>query len=306
MEAARTVAGFGCAQAGQVVGGRCGERCHEGIGHAGVNGAYAAQRAARAGDAGHEGRAAGEPRHLHAVSDKVGSAGNGYRASREAGARHGGALGGIHGISAIDAAGAVAGSAIGRVAAKPPQVGHGDDLRGVAAQNGRRILAHGLDEPSAQAADAHAHRVEHPGRGRGRAGARRGGNRLLVDGHERAQVDVDGPSQGGDALALVGQIHHGRRAADGQLGVGDEALGHGVGDRRRERVRLAHLAHGAGHERPQFRFSAGGGGGGSGMFGHGGSFPEAGALSCGPRQKRRSPQEAPLVLGEHAPYDSVS
>ena len=47
-------------------------------------------------------------------------------------------------------------------------------------------------------------------------------------------------------------------------------------------------------------------GGGSGMFGHGGSFPEAGALSCGPRQKRRSPQEAPLVLGEHAPYDSVS
>ena len=67
----------------------------------------------------------GEPR-LHAVSNKVGSAGNGYRASREAGARHS-ALGGIHGI--------VLSTPRGRrrkrhrpSCRQAPQVGHGDDL----------------------------------------------------------------------------------------------------------------------------------------------------------------------------------
>ena len=133
---------------------------------------------------------------------------------------------------------------------------------------------------------------------------RRGGNRLRRR-HERAQVDVDGPSQGGDALALVGQIHHGRRAADGQLGVGDEALGHGVGDRRRERVRLrtSRTARAM-----SVRSSA------SVRVG------EAVVVECsdmavpffGSRSvvlraapKRRSRRKRPCS-GEHAPYDSVS
>ena len=73
---------------------------------------------------------------------------------------------------------------------KRQQLGHGDDLRSIAAQDGRGILVHGLDELGAQAADADAHRVEHPRLARRRASARRGGNRLLVDGQQGTQVDV--------------------------------------------------------------------------------------------------------------------
>lgn len=39
--------------------------------------------------------------------------------------------------------------------------------------------------------------------------------------------------------------------------LADEVLGHGVGDGRRQRVRLAHLVHGAGHERPKLCLGSG-------------------------------------------------
>ena len=117
---------------------------------------------------------------------------------------------------------------------------------------------------------------------------------MLVDGQQGPQVNVHGPSQGGDALALVGQIHHGRRAADGELGVGDEVLGHGVGDGRCERVRLAHLVHGTGHERSQFRLGAGGGIGG--RFDHDDSFPEAGVLAASCAKKGAPRRKRPLCL----------
>ena len=252
------------------------------------------------------GDAAGKARHLGAVGDKVGSAGDGHGPSREAGARHGGALGGVHRVGTVHSAGTVAGSVFGRVVPESPQLSHGDDLRGVAAQDSGGILAHSLDELGAQAADADAHRIEHPRLARPRAGARRGGNRLLVDGQQGPQVNVHGPSQGCDAFALVGQIHHGRRAADGQLGVGDEVLGHGVGDGRRQRVRLAHLVHGAGHERPKLCLGSGAAGrasvcrcadGAGGRFGHDDSFPEAEALACGRAKKKDAPcRKRPLCL----------
>ena len=67
---------------------------------------------------------------------------------------------------------------------------------------------------------------------------------MLVDGEERAHVEVDGAAAGNERLALVGQIDHGGRTAHGELRVGDKVNRHRVGDGARHWVGGANLVHG--------------------------------------------------------------
>ena len=75
----------------------------------------------------------------------------------------------------------------------------------------------------------------------------RSGNRLLVDGEERAHIEIDGAAAGNECLALVGQIDHGGRSAHGELCVGDKVDRHRVGDGACHRIGGANLLHGLDH-----------------------------------------------------------
>ena len=93
----------------------------------------------------------------------------------------------------------------------------------------------------AQAADADSHRIEHPRLAGGLRRCRRTRNGFLVDREQRAHVQVHGAACGNQGFTLVGQINHGSRATDGELGVGHEIDGDGVGDGPGEGIVGAHV-----------------------------------------------------------------
>ena len=70
------------------------------------------------------------------------------------------------------------------------------------------------------------------------------GNRLLVDGEERAHIEIDGAAAGNERLALVGQVDHGGRSAHGELRVGDKINRHRIGDGAGHRIGGANLLRG--------------------------------------------------------------
>ena len=104
------------------------------------------------------------------------------------------------------------------------------DLGSVAAHDGRLVLFQLAKQLRAQAADADANRIEHPGLAcrLGRGGRARDG--FLVHGKQRAHVQIHGATCGDKRFSFVGQIDHGRRAACGKLGVRHEIDGDGVRD----------------------------------------------------------------------------
>ena len=160
------------------------------------------------------------------------------------------AAGGVDRIGGIDTAHA---AQVSCLAFKTPQAGERDDLGGVATHDGGLVLLELVYQLGAQATDAQAHRIEHPGFAGVVCRFGRTGNRLLVDGEERAQrlfaahVEIDGAAAGNERLALVGQIDHGGRTAYGELRVGDKVDRHRVGDGAGHRIGGANLLHGLDH-----------------------------------------------------------
>ena len=182
--------------------------------------------------------------HGRAVGNQVDFARDHYGAVGVAGELHGGTTGGVDRVGGIDTAHA---AQIGRLALKTPQAGERDNLGGVAAHDGGLVLLELVYQLGAQATDAQAHRIEHPGLAGVVCRLRRAGNRLLVDREERAHVEIDGAAAGNERFALVGQIDHGGRSAHGELCVGDKVDRHRVGDGAGHRIGGANLLYGLDH-----------------------------------------------------------
>ena len=182
--------------------------------------------------------------HGRAVGDQVDFTRDHYGAAGVASERHGGIAGGVDRVGGVDTAYA---AQISRLALKTPQAGERDNLGGVAAHDGGFVLLELVYQLGAQATDAQANRIEHPGLAGVVCRLGRAGNRLLVDGEECAHVEIDGAAAGNERLALVGQIDHGGRSAHGELCVGDKVDRHRVGDGAGHRIGGANLLHGLDH-----------------------------------------------------------
>ena len=244
LKACRGIGDGGGTRAGNVVDGGAADGCRKRVGGAGVHGQHAALRAAAAGDLGHERAAAVGLGHGRAVGNQVDFARDHYGAAGVAGERHGGIAGGVDRVGGVDAAHA---AQISRLALKTPQAGERDNLGGIAAHDGGLVLLELVYQLGAQATDAQTNRIEHPGLAGVVCRLGRAGNRLLVDGKERAHIEIDGAAAGNECLALVGQIDHGGRSAHGELCVGDKVDRHRVGDGARHRIGGANLLHGLDH-----------------------------------------------------------
>ena len=188
----------------------------------------------QAAKTGHERAAAFHQGDRAAVCDEVDLAAYGHGSAREARQGDGGAAGLLHRVRGVHAAHAALLCGL-----KTPQARQGDGLAGVAADDGGLATLAVLQQLGAQRADSQAHRVEHPGGAglvQGGGGCRDG---LLVDGHERAHVEVHGLAAG-QLHAFVRHVDHRRAAANRQLGVGDEVDGDEVRDGGRHGVGSAH------------------------------------------------------------------
>lgn len=229
-QAAGPARGPGCGLAGQAEHRRGGSGGEQGILLDGSEGAgHRRQGAAQGGDARHQGVAVGEAHPALTVGDEVDGPGHDHGAAQRARQQHGGGfrLGGR--LRAVDA-----------LLPRLRQAGQRDDLRGVAAHDrgpqvqklGRRLASEG--------GGADADRIQHPGLAQPRRRARRHAHAL--DPGRRQRADIDGQRIGdGDELGhLLDGMHHGRRGAHRQHGVGGRIHGHEVGDVLHQRRALAH------------------------------------------------------------------
>ena len=219
-----------------------GHRRGQRIGDGQIGADHAAQRAAGAGDLGHQGAAAGQSVIVRAVGDEIDGAGHGDRALAVGGMGGevtGDATGrgnrGVHFVDGFHAGGAgrlfLGGVRIGQ----PPHTVEHDDLAGVAAHDGRRHVAERFEDGGARGPQSRRHGVEHP-----RfalvvqpAGDVRQG--VLVERQQCADVDVGGATNGRDIQDVVRQITHRGGAAGGQLRVGHQVDGHEVRERLGQR-----------------------------------------------------------------------
>ena len=177
-----------------------GKRRGEGVGLRGIDRGHASEGAPEACHLAHKSAASRGICYGRPIGDQVGFARDSHCAAGIARKGHGCVARGCHRIGGVDAAGT---GKLARVAFQIPKSCKRDDLGGVAAHDGGLVGLEAAQKFGAQATDADADRVEHPGLARCVRRRGRAGKRLLVHGKQRPHVDVDGTARGDEALALV-------------------------------------------------------------------------------------------------------
>ncbi|KAG0927648.1 hypothetical protein G6F31_017981 [Rhizopus arrhizus] len=179
--------------------------------------------AARGGAAWHQRGPARDAHGALAVGDVVGFAGNGHDRLVGRGDGPCGLLGLGHGVARVHA--------FARALATCQR----DDLRGVAADDGRAQGQEALDGVAAEGGGVVGHRIQHPGDAC-LAGGVRGQQHAFQPGR-RQRADID-DHRAGDLCELrrvVRGVHHGGRRAHRQQHVGREVHGDEIGQALHQR-----------------------------------------------------------------------